>query len=159
MIKVKTKTLSLLYHPGEDRMKLIVNKNEKDQIDFWITRRFYFSLLFELDTMLEELQIVPPPFRKKNSCTPLAGKNEKSSPVKNQNEKEEIEKTLENKVIKRKAILLENIDIKFSKKKKEFILLFHSGQTNAESVLKQDDFLRFYHILKGTFPKGEWGII
>ena len=69
-MKVQTKTLSLLYDPQEDRMKLIINKDDVDRIEFWVTRRFYFSLLFELETFLEKLQItVPKPEQPKKQKT------------------------------------------------------------------------------------------
>ena len=158
MIKIKTKTLSLLYHPVEDRMKLVINKDQKDQIDFWITRRFYFSLLFELDTMLEGLQVTLPPFKKKNRAKESLKKDEKYH-IKKQNSKSEMETLPKQKKVKREGMLLKNINIRFSKKRKEFIFLFQSDKAEAESILQQAQFLDFYHILKSTFPKGEWGMM
>ncbi len=162
MIKVKTKTLSLLYHPIEDRMKLIINKEEDDRIEFWVTRRFYFSLLFELDTMLEGLQITPPPFRKKNEHEKLPKKDKKSknaTAVKKKSGEPKTADTAKPKELKREGALLENINIRFSQKSKEFVFLFKSDKVEAESVLKQEQFLDFYNILKSTFPKGEWGMM
>ena len=40
-------------------MILLLNKNEGAPVQFWITRRFYFSLLFELETFPERLDISP----------------------------------------------------------------------------------------------------
>jgi hypothetical protein len=163
MITIKTKRLSLLYSPVEDRMKLFINKGEKDQIDFWITRRFYFSLLFELDTMLENLEITPLPV--------MAKKEEKHKAKEHGKSKKEIipdalsankslkEEKLSKTGSKIEEMLLENVNIRFSKKKKVFIFLFQSGKTEAKSVLSQEQFLNFHDILKRTFPKREWGMM
>lgn len=141
-MKVQTKTLSLMYDPQEDRMKLIINKDDVDRIEFWITRRFYFSLLFELETFLEQLQItVPKPAQPKKQK--INKKKSSSFDI----------KSIES------AYLLKNINIRFIKEKKAFTFLFQSDKIEAESYFVLDQFLNFYNVLKGSFPKGEWGIM
>lgn len=141
-MKITTKTISLGYSAREDRMKLLINKNEKECIEFWITRRFYFSLLFELETFLEKLNIDP--VRKTQA---KKKKIEESSAV--------LLKKTSNTI----SILLENIHISFIKERKEFIFIFKSDLIETESVFAIPQFLHFYSILKSSFPKGEWGII
>ena len=141
-MKVQTKTLSLLYDGKEDRMKLIINMDDVDQIEFWITRRFYFSLLFELETFLEKLQIPIP--------KPVQSEKQNKSVQKN--------RPLEESP-KEPAYLLKNINISYIKERKAFTFLFQSDKIEAESFFALDQFLNFYTVLKGSFPKGEWGII
>ena len=141
-MKVQTKTLSLMYDPQEDRMKLIINKDDVDRIEFWITRRFYFSLLFELETFLEKLQISIP--------KPAQPKKQNKSAQKNRPREESFEEP---------AYLLKNINIRYIKERKAFTFVFQSDKIEAESFFALDQFLNFYTLLKGSFPKGEWGII
>lgn len=157
MLKVRTKTLSLLYYQREDRMKLIINKDEEERIEFWITRRFYFSLLFELEIFLEQLQIAPvKPIRNKQNTHKR--EVEKISPSTQKSKKEKLHiplKKKENDV----STLLENVNIHFVKESENFIFLFQSNTVEAESIFKREQFLNFYSVLKSSFPKGEWGII
>ena len=52
MLKIQIKTLSLRYDAHEDRMQLTLNKDHQDTVEFWVTRRFYLSVLFELEETL-----------------------------------------------------------------------------------------------------------
>lgn len=157
MIKVKTKTISLLYSAREDRMKLIINKDEADRIECWITRRFYFSLLFELETFLEQLHIFPePPMQSEQKKNKKQANNNISTNQKN-NFKEK-EYLLEEKS-NIKNTLLQNINIRFIKEKKSFVFVFQSTGVEAQSILGIQGFLNLYNTFKNTFPKREWGII
>ena len=143
MLRIKTKTLSLFYDPREDRMKLIINKNEEERMEFWITRRFYFSLLFELETFLEKL-------------------NFPSVPTVQNKKKETLQKTSGNALEIKQNIsisMLEDININFIKESENFVFTFKSKDLEAQTVFEKEEFLNFYTLLKGSFPKGEWGII
>ena len=159
MLSITTKKLSLLYNIKEDRMKLIINKNEKDQIEFWITRRFYFSLLFELETFLERLNIsIENPLQKKKQIEKKKLKKEEHKVQTSQN-KNKISEPVSKIHPDTTSTLMENISIHFVKKSKSFIFLFQAESIEAKSIFSKEQFLDFYHILKNTFPKGEWGII
>lgn len=142
-MKIKAKTLSLLYNAREDRMKLIINKEEKERIEFWITRRFYFSLLFELETFLERLNI---------TFTPMVQNKKRETPQKTSQDTLAVKQNIS-------ISMLEDININFIKKSENFIFTFKSKETEAQTVFEKEEFLNFYTLLKGSFPKGEWGII
>ena len=141
MLKIQTKTLSLRYHPREDRMKLIINKGEEDSLSFWITRRFYLSTLFHIDTYLESIDME----WKKSSNS----KKEK----KTKNEE------LLSKNTSQKIYLLDNLKLSTGEKRKRFFISFHSESFEWETLITTDTFLNFYAMMKNTFPKNEWGII
>lgn len=144
MQKIQTKTLSLRYYPQEDRMKFIINKNEENSIVFWITRRLYLSILFELDTYLESIDMdkkIPSKYRK--------GKKQESG-----KEKELISSNAEPK-----SHLLSNIKLNIGEKRKRFFISFYSESLECETIMTTDTFLNFYAMMKSTFPKNEWGLI
>lgn len=144
MLKIQTKTLSLRYHPLEDRMKLIINKNEVDSIVFWITRRLYLSVLFELETYLESIEM---------------NKNLPSRHKKDKDHKSIKEKELSPSNIEVKNHLLSNIKLHIGEKRKRFFLSFHSESFECETIMTTDTFLDLYAMMKSTFPKNEWGLI
>ncbi len=141
MIKIQTKTLSLRYHPKEDRMKLIINKDEEDSIAFWITRRFYLSTLFKVDTYLESIDME----WKKTSLQKKESKNK--------------EKELTSPNSAQESYLLNNIKLHIGEKRKRFFISFYSDHMECETIMTTDTFLDFYAMMKSTFPKNEWGII
>jgi len=159
MLKVQIRTLSLLYDPREDRMKLVINKDKEEEIDFWITRRFYFSLLFELETMLEALHITPFPLNGDAQNSRPPSKKTQTDPLKSEQNKKMHRIDMPPAKSRQESSLLENINIRFSPKRKEFFFLFQSNEIEAQSILAQEQFLHFYNILKKTFPKGEWGLM
>ncbi len=135
-------TILLKYHPKEDRMLLLINRSEKESINFWVTRRFYFSLLFKLETFLEELDI---------SYEPSIQNKQKSVKKQTKRSHKKDPKTVNS--------LLKNINIRFKKERKKFIFVFQSDTIEAQSVFEIEQFLNFYKILKNSFPKKEWGIM
>ncbi len=143
MLRIKTKTLSLFYDPREDRMKLIINKDEEERMEFWITRRFYFSLLFELETFLEKLNF---------PSVPTVQNKKKETPQKASGNVLEIKQNIS-------ISMLEDININFIKESENFVFTFKSKELEAQTVFEKEEFLNFYMLLKGSFPKGEWGII
>ena len=141
--RIQIKTFSLVYDPREDRMKLLLNKNGDAPVQFWITRRFYFSLLFELETYMEQLHI---PYADVGKHT--------------QKKKKAVHETIS----KHNAIvlggLLENVHIRpIKEERKKFKFLFQSKRVEAESLLDIEMFLKFYAMLKKSFPKREWGML
>ena len=144
--KIRINTFSLRYDPKEDRMKLLLNKNGDTPIRFLITRRFYLSLLFELETYMEQLDI---PYKELEN-----NKQEK---------KKQEEKKVDRKISKQysniSSTLLENLNIQFLKERNKFKFLFQSDTIEAESILGVEQFIQFYTVLKQSFPKGEWGMI
>jgi len=145
MLKIQTKTLSLRYHPKEDRMKLVITTHDNDHIEFWITRRFYLSTLFELDTYLESIGM---------DNNTLTTKREKKQEQNLSNDKES---SLTNST--QESYLLHNIKLKIGEKRKRFFISFYSGSFECETIMTTDTFLDFYAMMKNTFPKNEWGII
>ena len=146
-----TRTLSLMYHPHEDRMLLVINKNEADTSEFWITRRFYLSLLFELETYLEKLHIdYPKTVHQSADCSAKVSKNKKD-------EKEE------GYAIPPKVLAsipqLNNVNVSYLKEKQHFTVLLQSSKNESKAIMNQTDFLHFYTILKRSFPRYEWGMI
>jgi hypothetical protein len=141
MTKVQTKNLSLRYHPKEDRMKLIINKESDDRIEFWITRRLCLSTLFRIDTYLEsiDIQLKDKPLKKEQ---PLP--EEKDIPL---------------SYTDTTCHLLNNITFKLGKKKLRVLVSFFSDEFECETLLSVEDFLDFYKIMRSTFPKKEWGMI
>ncbi len=145
MTKIQTKILSLRYHPNEDRMKLIISTHNNGQIGFYITRRFYLSALFELDTYFESIGM---------DNNTLIRKREKKQEKKLSNDKES---SLLNST--RESHLLNNIKLKIGEKRKRFFISFHSNSFECETVMTTNSFLNFYAIMKSAFPKNEWGMI
>ncbi len=141
---IQAGSLSLSYSPKEDRMLLTINKNQKERIDFWITRRFYFSLLFELETFLEKLGIVPGEATQK--------KKEKTSDDKTSNDVLPAEQYIT-------SSLLQDLDINFIRSSNSFLFRFRSKEIEAESHFHIEEFMHFYSMLKKGFPKSEWGFI
>lgn len=155
MLKVHARTLSLIYHAKEDRMILLVNKDNVDRMNYWITRRFYFSLLFEFDTYLDNLGIEDKTSSKKTTISPNQTDVSKNSHSKSSvpDKKDQSEDFIEQK------ILLESVNFGFDNEKKSFKLLFKTEATLTETIMNKNDFLSFFELLKKSFPKGEWGII
>jgi hypothetical protein len=122
-------------------MKLIINKEDENRIEFWITRRLYLSTLFQLDTYLENMNIQPP--------------KEKSEKKQKQPEKQEAEVSAPSTA----CHLLNNITFKLGKKKLRVWISFFARELECETVLSVEDFLDFYIMMRNTFPKKEWGII
>jgi len=144
MRTIQTKTLALRYHPKEDRMKLVLNQNKENAIEYWITRRLYLSLLFDLDTYLESIGMdkeVPSTYKKDKEQKPTNDKVHSSSST-------EAEK-----------YLLTNIKLNIGEKRKRFFIVFYSDSIECETFITKDAFLNFYAMMKNTFPKKEWGII
>ncbi len=155
MLKVQAKTLSLLYNAKEDRMILLVNKDDVDRTTYWITRRFYFSLLFEFDTYLDNLGIVD-----KTPVSYALSSSKKVSVSKNTDTKNTISnKKNQTKDLLEPHALLENVNFGLTRDKQRFRLLFKAEKALSETVMTQNDFLGFYDLMKKSFPKGEWGII
>lgn len=144
MQKIQTETLSLRYHPQEDRMKLVINKNGVNSIAFWITRRLYLSILFELDTYLENIGMeekIPSKHKKVKEQEPIK------------------EKELVSSNSEPKSHLLNNIKLNIGEKRKRFFISFYSESLECETIMTTDTFLNFYAMVKSTFPKNEWGLI
>ena len=158
-------TISLVYNPIEDRMKLILNKDMNDEISLWITRRFYFSLLFELEALMDRLNIsyqkVSNPNityeTKKRKQTSKEDKEKIQNSKKEQNNPPSTKELAYNRVDIDKIYLLENVNIKYVRDKKNFILGFSTSYTNAQSIFTTKTLLDFYTMLKRSFPKIEWG--
>lgn len=141
-MRIRANTLSLNYNAREDRVKLIINKDEKNPIEFWITRRFYLSILFELETFFEQHNIS---YIKPTNKT--------------LNYKMEESKKIFSSELKNISYLLESINVKFNQETENFIFIFQSKNIVAESILRIEQCLDFYLMFKNTFPKSEWGII
>jgi hypothetical protein len=165
MITITAKTLSISYDIIEDRMKLTINKDDIDKVEFWITRRFYFSLLFELETLMDRLNIsyqkVSNPNityeTKKRKQTSKEDKEKIQNFKKEQNNPPSTKELAYNRVDIDKIYLLENVNIKYVRDKKNFILEFSTSYTNAQSIFTTKTLLDFYTMLKTSFPKIEWG--
>ncbi len=166
MRKINILTLSLVYQPQEDRMLLLINKDTSDPYAFWITRRLYFSILFEFDGYLDRLQLKEqpeaeeehtaktlPPAQKSAAGTQMAEKtaqpSEKSSPAYTR---------LLNEAIGN-ASLLKTVSISMTPDKKHFNLRFKSKEAVAASRMGLKDFHAFYRLMKKSMPVKEWGIM
>ena len=163
MTKIAARTISLMYHPKEDRMLLVINKAEPDVSEFWITRRFYLSLLFELETFLEKLDIIPPSnvsnhsVQSSSSTTDTAHHSANTQKTTEAHTQQE-HYTLPNHILT-SIPLLDNVSITFLRETTHFKLLLRSQSHNHEIILNQSDFLHFYTILKRSYPRHEWGMI
>jgi hypothetical protein len=155
-MKVKTKTLSLHYEQEEDRMKLIINKDDIERIDFWITRRFYFSILFKLETFLEQID-VPRVKIARNSAKKGSSSPEKTSSSDSQKKAEALERPTSMKSAIPIEYLLKNMNIRYTKTSNSFVFYFISDHIEAETIFNMDQFQSFYPMLKNRFPKREWG--
>jgi len=164
--KITAFTLSFFYNAREDRMLLLINKDTPYPYAFWITRRLYFSILFELDGYLDRLQLKEqpeaeeehtaktlPPAQKSAAGTQIAEKtaqpSEKSSPAYNR---------LLNEAVGN-ASLLKTVSISMTPDKKHFNLRFKSKEAVAASRMGLKDFHAFYRLIKKSMPVKEWGIM
>jgi len=165
MIKINTKTLSLQYDIVEDRMKLIINKDDVDTISFWITRRFYFSLLFELEVFMDKLSI---PYD--SLSTKGITYEKKQKPIRDMDKQNIPSTASQNSVSKHsdktvvytsptisETTLLQNVNIKYIKQNNTFLLYFRTSSIEAQSTFNVKTLQDFYMMLKTTFPKIEWG--
>jgi len=160
MVKVQTKTLSLLYHAKEDRMILLINKDDVDRMTYWITRRFYFSMLFELDTYLENVGI-------DNKSAPVEGMMSKTKTSIEKDSGAKRNASIANVPVNNKTdmidrfheghYLLETINLSSTADKQRFTLHFKTKTTLSETIMSKKDFINFYDLMKKSFPKGEWG--
>ena len=169
MKKTIAKTLSLVYHPREDRMLLLLNKDTPHPTVFWITRRLYFSILFEFDGYLDSLGIKEEADRDRlqyaNATNPPVPDEDREDP---ESLPKEAAPAMPDKVSSRqakldeavaKAPLLEHFSISLQKERKQFVLHFRSKGSEGVSQMGQKDFIGFYTLMKRSFPKGEWGIV
>lgn len=141
-MRIETQTLSFNYSPVEDRMKLVIN-SDQEPVSFWITRRLYLSIIFELETFFQNLNI---------DCTYTAEKK--------MNETRKNNRT--NKMIKdlnSSFYLLEHIKLRYLKEKKIVLLTFQADDFQIKTFFGMSKFLEIYFALKRSFPKQEWGII
>jgi len=143
MKNIVVSTLSLTYNPIEDRMLLVLNKDGKERIDFLITRRFYLTLLFELETFLENRDM--PLSLDPQNTQPNTSNNHSTEDV---HPKQRITSSL-----------LETVDINFINASNSFLLTFKSKQIEAQSHFEKQKFIYFYTMLKNKFPKNEWGMM
>ena len=157
MQKVQVKTLSLLYHPKEDRMMLLINKDDIDAVSYWITRKFYFSMLFEFDNFLDTLDVrdrVPPP---KQS---VIKSEEQESAVSKMNDGVKVSNEKERSPdLQLPQTMLESVNINLMQDKSNMVFTFKKEDILAQTTMNQNDFIGFYDLMKRSFPKGEWGIM
>lgn len=156
MQKVHVKTLSFLYHAKEDRMILLINKDDVSRMTYWITRRFYFSMLFELDTYLDKLGI-----ENKTPVSQISIKKNKVSTSQNNDTKSTISNNSNDIVssFDEPHCLLENVNLSSTLDKERFSLIFKAEDSLSESMMTQNDFINFYDLMKKSIPKNEWGIV
>ena len=142
MTKIQIKTFSLRYDAQEDRMQLILNKGSDHIVEFWITRRFYLSVLFDLETFLELHQLTS---HNSEGMNPRIAKeySKNTLPVKK----------------KIDSSLLKSVNLKFVKEKEVLILILRSEIIEANTIFNKDQLIDFYTMLKKGLPKTQWGFI
>jgi len=162
MTNLQIKTLSLLYHPKEDRMILLINKDANDKVSFWITRRFYLTFLFQFDIYLENFglkeKVEPPSYmqaKKQNATGTSTHESKHAAQTKDEvtKEKNSIADFIE------PTTLLENISLTLSEDKETINLIFKAGTRISQALMNKSDLLSFYTLAKKSFPRREWGIV
>lgn len=139
--QTQVQTLSLRYIPKEDRMKLIINL-DNEQIVFWITRHFYLSTLFDLETFCEN-----------HNITYIQNKDAKQEKNKKQEQVEFHKNCISH------THLLDQIKIRLVNENKGVVTIFKSGDFELRTVFGLDKFIELYGILKRNYPQKMWGIL
>jgi hypothetical protein len=167
MRTVNAKTLSLFYDAKEDRMLLMANKDMEVPVAYWITRRLYFSILFELDGYLDKLALketlnkaditVSTQKKTANSTNSTVGTERMEETESEKEKKIQQQKKIDASIAK--AQLLQNVNVSMTGDKHFFVLRFRSSKIECVSKMNRKDFIAYYNLMKSSFPKNEWGII
>ena len=139
---IQVKTLSFQYNPVQDRIKMIVNLEEAEGCSFWITRRFYISLLFQMETFLQRHGL--------------------EQTVKAEHESTTVSEDMAKRhrvVDKTDATLLQKVSFQYVAERKQCILRFGAVATEAVSVVNPENAYVLYRLLKEAYPKKEWGMV
>jgi len=165
MKKITAQTFSLVYQPVEDRMLLLINKDTADLSAFWITRRLYFSIIFEFDGYLDRLKMKEAASMENENTINVLSSGQNLPEAKKREKtvipSDQTSPSMQTKLnaMVEKAPLLKSVSISMSVDKQHFNLQLKSEDIMVSSKMGRNDFYAFYRLMKKSMPLKEWGII
>lgn len=163
---IEAEKFTAWYDSAEDRLRVAINIDSPDaRVDFWITRRFFLSLITQIEGLLDtqELGISKSeidnmiqeghPEPKSNDKT-----NEISKPQDESQESIETPKSIDAPKSEVSVSLLRNMDISLNRRENRVKLKLSSDCCEAEANLTVASMSAFIKMLILQAPTLEWGI-
>ncbi len=161
---IEAEKFTAWYDSAEDRLRVAINIDSPNaRVDFWITRRFFLSLITQIEGLLDtqELGISKSEIDsmiEEGHPEPKAEDNTSNEDI---IENKESQKPIETKDTQKSEIsvsLLRNMDISVNKRENRVKLKLSSDCCEAEANLTLAAMSAFIKMLILQAPTVEWGI-
>ncbi len=161
---VKAVQYTAWYDPREDRLRLAANLEATPEMraDFWITRRFFLSMVLKVEGFLEQnfgekpQEAVEEVLRKnvhknRNGSEIPEAKSEGNAQAQSVEKRRRPDLGVE-------AVLLETMNLTADKERGIVVLTLEGGGRKAVSQMRAEEMLAFLKMLVEQAPSMEWGV-
>jgi len=151
---IEANSFTAWYDAREDRLHLAANMSVPDaRADFWITRRFFLSLVMEAEAFLED-KVGSVPVDEINKVLEEKSLQDTTSNKQNSSNKTKEQDLPLNRV---NVSLLDTLNLSWLKESQVIKLTMSSELYVVESYLKPQEMMAFLQMLIKQAPIMEWG--